>query len=113
MSERIRYTLADLEDMTDDTITPAIAGDVLGCTGFLIGKMCQNEPEKVPFPFICIGRKTIIPRLGFIRWAEGRQTERYYVPAAASAGMKVEPGDMILVPGSGRPMTTADMMGRG
>ena len=65
-----RYTLADVRAMNGDTITPQIAGDVLGCTGFLIGKMCQNEPEKVPFPFICIGRKTIIPRAGFIRWMD-------------------------------------------
>lgn len=75
MSERIRYTLKDLRDMADDTITPAIAGDVLGCTGFLLGRMCHEEPEKVPFPFLCIGNKTIIPREGFIRWAEGRRAE--------------------------------------
>lgn len=71
MSERTRYSLADVKAMAEDTITPEIAGDVLGCTGFLLGRMCHEEPEKVPFPFICIGRKTIIPRTGFIRWAEG------------------------------------------
>ena len=75
MSERMKYTLTDLRDMTDDTITPAIAGDVLGCTGFLLGRMCHEEPEKIPFPFLCIGNKTIIPREGFIRWAEGRRAE--------------------------------------
>lgn len=67
-----KYSLADVRQMTEDTITPEIAGDVLGCTGFLLGQMCKNEPGKVPFPFICIGRRTIIPREGFISWAEGR-----------------------------------------
>lgn len=68
-------TLQELRELTDDTITPAQAADVLGCTGFLLGRMCQEEPKKVPFPFLCIGRKTIIPREGFIRWAEGRSRE--------------------------------------
>ena len=70
---KVRYRLQDLRDMEDDVITPAIAGDVLGCTGFLLGRMCHDEPEKIQFPFQCIGNKTIIPRLGFINWMEGRR----------------------------------------
>ena len=73
MSARMKYKLQDLRDMEDDVITPAIAGDVLGCTGFLLGRMCHDEPEKVRFPFQCIGNKTIIPREGFIAWMEGRR----------------------------------------
>ena len=68
-----KYTLADVRAMSEDTITPKIAADVLGCTAFMLGTMCKEEPEKVPFPFICIGRRTIIPRIGFISWAEGRR----------------------------------------
>ena len=73
-----KYSLEDVRAMTEDVITPAIAGAVLGCTGFLLGQMCHKEPEKVQFPFICIGNKTIIPRLGFIRWMEHNKapTER-------------------------------------
>ena len=81
-------TLQELREMTDDTITPATAAKVLGCTGFLLGKMCKEEPQRVPFPFICIGRKTIIMREGFISWAEGRQ-----------APFKVEPGGGVSIPG--------------
>ena len=65
-------TLQDLREMTNDTITPAQAAEVLGCTAFLLGRMCQEEPQRIQFPFICIGRRTIIPREGFINWAEGR-----------------------------------------
>lgn len=79
MGSRMKYTLNDLRDMEEDTITPAIAGDVLGCTGFLIGRMCHEEPDKVQFPFLCIGNKTIIPREGFIRWAEGQKNPRIIV----------------------------------
>ena len=68
-----KLCLQDLREMTEDTITPAIAGDVLGCTGFLLGRMCHEEPEKIQFNFQCIGNKTIIPRLGFINWMEGRR----------------------------------------
>ena len=73
MSARMKYRLQDLRDMEDDVITPAIAGDVLGCTGHLLGRMCHDEPEKVQFHFQCIGNKTIIPREGFIAWMEGRR----------------------------------------
>ena len=79
MKSKVRYRLQDLRDMTDDTITPAIAGDVLGCTGFLLGRLCHENPEKVPFPFLCIGNKTIIPRLGFINWAEGQRDPQIFV----------------------------------
>ena len=91
MSGKGKYNLQDLRDMTEDTITPAIAGDVLGCTGHLLGRMCHDNPEKVQFPFVCIGNRTIIMREGFIRWAEGKSGEP----------LVVRPGDMILVPGSG------------
>ena len=72
MSKKGKYSLEDIRDMTDDVITPAIAGDVLGCTGFLLGRMCHEEPEKIRFNFQCIGNKTIIPRLAFISFMEGK-----------------------------------------
>ena len=68
---KMRYRLKDLEDMTEDTITPQIAADVLGCTGHLLGRMCHEEPEKVQFHFQTIGNKTIIPRIAFINWMKG------------------------------------------
>ena len=43
---KARYKLQDLRDMEDDVITPAIAGDVLGCTGFLLGRKCQENPGR-------------------------------------------------------------------
>ena len=82
MSGRMKYCLQDLKDMTDDTITPAIAGDVLGCTGHLLGRMCHDEPDKVEFPFQCIGNKTIIPRIGFINWMEGKTKMKLVLPTA-------------------------------
>ena len=70
MSERKR-TLADLREMEEDTITPAIAAEVIGCSGFTLGRMAHEEPEKLPCPCLCIGRNTYIPRTGFINWMDG------------------------------------------
>lgn len=72
MSAKMKYNLQDLRDMTEDTITPSIAADVLGCTGHYLGQMCHMEPEKIGFHFICMGNRTIIPRLAFISWMEGQ-----------------------------------------
>lgn len=72
MAKDGRYTLQDVMEMQEDTITPAIAGDVLGCTGHLLGRMCHEEPEKIQFNFQCIGVRTIIPRMAFVNWMQGR-----------------------------------------
>ena len=98
-----KICLEDLRQMTEDTITTAIAGEVLGCTGHLLGRMCHDEPEKIGFPFQCVWNKTIIPRLGFINWMEGKSMTRY-MAAAEAAGRNqvvVRAGDRILMPTSG------------
>ena len=70
MSERKR-TLEDVRAMAEDMLTPAIVAEVIGCNGFTLGRMAHDEPEKLPFPSICIGRNTYFPRSGFINWADG------------------------------------------
>jgi len=69
---KIRYTLKDLRDMDQDTITPQIAGDVLGCCGATLGLMAHQDPDSLPFPVLCIGNRTVIPREGFIAFMEGK-----------------------------------------
>lgn len=98
-----KICLEDLKKMTEDTITPAIAGEVLGCTGHLLGRMCHEEPYKVGFPFQCVGNKTIIPRVGFINWMEGKHVEQYLVTAEAVKSMPLvlRAGEKILMPASG------------
>ena len=71
MSERKR-TLADVRQMDADVLTPAIVGEVLGCSGHTLGVIAHEEPEKLPFPSLCIGRNTYFPREGFVNWMEGK-----------------------------------------
>ena len=65
-------TLEDVRGMAEDVLTPAIVADVIGCSGFTLGRMAHEEPEKLPFPVLCIGRNTYIPRSGFINWMDGK-----------------------------------------
>jgi hypothetical protein len=66
-----KLRLEDVRNMEEDMLTPAIVADVIGCSGFTLGTMAHEEPEKLPFPCICIGRNTYFPRSGFINWADG------------------------------------------
>lgn len=66
-----KYTLDDVRKMDRDTITPAIAGSVLGVDPYTINIAVRDSPELVPFPFFKSGRNVKIPREGFIRFMEG------------------------------------------
>lgn len=86
--EKKRRTLEDVRRMDVDVLTPAIVGEVIGCSGFTLGRMAQEEPEKLPFPCICIGRNTYFPRSGFINWMDGMTKndfwkDRYFEGAQA------------------------------
>lgn len=67
-------TLDDLRKMDRATITPAIAGQVLGCDPYNINVAIRDDPEHVKFPWFKSGTRIKIPREGFIRWMEGRET---------------------------------------
>lgn len=67
-------TLDDLRKMDRDTITPSIAGQVLGCDPYNINVAIRDAPESIGFPWFKSGSHVKIPREGFIRWMEGRET---------------------------------------
>lgn len=67
-----KLTLEEIRRMEKDTITPEEASGPLGCTGHLLTVKCHEKPEEVKFPFLCIGNRTIIPRIGFLNWMEGK-----------------------------------------
>ena len=69
----MKLTIEQIRQMDKDTLTPEEASGPLGCTGFLLGRMCHEEPEKVLFPFLCVGNRTIIPRIGFLNWFDGKR----------------------------------------
>ena len=69
--EKKKRKLKDLRHMEEDMLTPAIVAEVIGCSGFTLGTIAHENPEKLPFPSVCIGRNTYFPRSGFINWMDG------------------------------------------
>lgn len=64
-------TLNDIRAMDRETITPAVAAQVIGCDPNYIRVAARQAPYLLGFPIIRIGSRTKIPRLAFIRYMEG------------------------------------------
>lgn len=64
-------TLNDIREMDQETITPAVAAQVIGCDPNYIRVAARQAPHLLGFPIIRIGSRTKIPRMAFIRYMEG------------------------------------------
>lgn len=64
-------TLDDLKKMERETITPAIAAEVLGMDPRWIRLTARAHPEWLGFPVVVYQSRTKIPRKAFIRYCEG------------------------------------------
>ena len=64
-------TLNDIRAMDQETITPAVAAQVIGCDPNYIRVAARQAPHLLGFPIIRIGSRTKIPRMAFIRYMEG------------------------------------------
>lgn len=64
-------TLNDIRKMDQETITPAVAAQVIGCDPNYIRVAARQAPHLLGFPIIRIGSRTKIPRMAFIRYMEG------------------------------------------
>lgn len=64
-------TLDDVRRMDADTITPAVAAQVLGCDPQWIRVAARQDKSLLGFPVVIIRSRTKIPRLAFIRFMEG------------------------------------------
>ena len=62
-------TLDDLRKMEKETITPAVAAQVMGCSQNWIRVYAKQGSLK--FPFFFSGNRLKISRIGFIRFMEG------------------------------------------
>lgn len=68
-------TLEELRDYPEETLTPAIVAEVIGCDPQLIRVTARQCPEELGFPIIRIKSRTKIPKAAFIAFMErGRQT---------------------------------------
>lgn len=63
-------TLEDIKKMDCETITPAVAAQVLGMNPHYIRVAARTKPELLGFPTIVYQSRTKIPRRAFIRYLE-------------------------------------------
>ena len=61
-------TVEQVAAMKQPTITPAIAGALIGCNPQVIRIMAREDPARLGFPVFVSGNRTIIPRLPFLAW---------------------------------------------
>lgn len=64
-------TLDELKAMDCETITPAVAAQVLGMNPHYIRVAARQRPDLLGFPVVVYNSRTKIPRRAFIKFLEG------------------------------------------
>ena len=75
MAKVTRYTLAEIEAMDREFLTPAIVAGCLGWDQYSISLQAKIDPKALGFPVIRHGSRTLIPKEGFLRFCRGIPTE--------------------------------------
>lgn len=70
-----KYTLADIEAMDRDFLTPAIVAGCLGWDQYSINLQAKADASRLGFPVIMAGTRVLIPKEGFLRFCQGTYTE--------------------------------------
>lgn len=66
-------TLDEIRKSGKEFLTPKDVAGVLGCHPYSINVQAKEDIRKLGFPAALIGTRVRIPRIGFIRWMEGRK----------------------------------------
>ena len=69
--EKRYLTLDDLRQLDFDMLTPAIVAKYLRCDKYAINVQARQDKSRLGFNVIQIGSRVLIPREGFIKFAEG------------------------------------------
>ena len=64
-------TLDEIKALDKEYLTPREVGKVIGCNPYAVSVAARTEPEKLGFPVIRIGKRTKIPKAGFVKFMEG------------------------------------------
>ena len=64
-------TLAELEQLTGNTLTVKTVAEFLGKDPQVIRDQAEREPRFLGFPICKAGHSYCIPREGFINWVKG------------------------------------------
>lgn len=70
-----RYTLAEIEAMDREFLTPAIVGGCLGWDPYSINLQVKADASKLGFPAMMCGSRVLIPKEGFLNFCRGKRTE--------------------------------------
>ena len=68
-------TLNDIRGLDKPFLTPKEVAGVLGSDPQTIRVTARVAPERVGFPFTFTGNRMKIPRIPFLRFMEGRESE--------------------------------------
>ena len=66
-----RLTIADIEAVTAETLTPAQVASVLGVDQDTLRGQARAAPELLRFPTVCVGNRVRIPKQAFLRFMRG------------------------------------------
>ncbi len=70
-----KITLKDIKAMDCETITPAVAAQVLECDPQLLRIAARDAPHLLGFPVTVIGSRVKIPRLSFLQHMAGSKEQ--------------------------------------
>jgi len=66
-------TIEDIKKINKDILTPNDIAPVLGCDPNIIRWQAKHDIKQLGFPATKIGSRVKIPKIGFIKWFEGKQ----------------------------------------
>lgn len=70
-------TLADIEAMPQECLTPAQVAPFFGTNPQAIREQARRAPELLGFPVVCLGTRVKIPKVGFIDYIKNGGGRRY------------------------------------
>lgn len=65
------YTLAEVEAMDREFLTPEIVAGVIGWDPYSINLQVKADPTRLGFPASMCGTRVLIPKEGFLRFCRG------------------------------------------
>lgn len=68
-------TRQEIEVSDKDFLVPTDVAEVIGCKPYSINLQAKEDPARLGFPVCVLGTRVKIPRMAFLRWIEGRETE--------------------------------------
>lgn len=66
-----RLTLADIEAIDRETLSPAQVASVLGVDQDTLRGQARSAPELLRFPTVCVGNRVRIPKQAFLNFMKG------------------------------------------